>query len=109
MWLVSCSLRRGCRAGGVGPFRIDVSVDLLQPDVAVHVAVDVVFREHEVHAVARGLVIIAPLEPRAEEGKLVEQVVDDGLRHALIPRGIAAIVGEVVILRAVVRGLDAVV
>ena len=41
--------------------------------------VDVVFREHEVHAVAGGLVIITPLKTGAEEGKLVEQVVDDGL------------------------------
>ena len=74
-----------------------------------HMAVDIVFRQREVHAVARGLIIKAPLESGAEKRELIQKIVDDGLRHSIKPRGIAAIVSEVVVLPTVFRGLDAIV
>ena len=74
-----------------------------------HVAVSVVFREHEVHRVTGGFVIEAPLEPRAEERQLIDEIVQNRFRNLLVFRGIRAVIGKVVILNPVFVGLDAVV
>jgi len=103
-----CARSRGCRRH-ICPLRFDIRIHFSQPDIGVHVAVDVVFREHKVHGVAGGFVIITPLETGAIKRELIEQVVDDGLWHPFKPCGIAAVVGKVIILRSVLRGFDAVV
>ena len=74
-----------------------------------HVPIFVVFRKHEVHRVAGGLIIEPPLKPSAIERQLVEQIVDNRRGHFLIARGIQSIIGEIIIPRAFFVRLDAVV
>ena len=93
----------------IDPFGIDIRVDFSKADVRVHVPVSIVLREHKVHRVAGGLIIEAPLEPRAEKRQLVDQIVDNCVGHLFIARGIGAVVREVVIPDSALVGLNAVI
>ncbi len=50
---------------------VNIFVYFPQADIRVHMAVDILFRKHEMHAVAGGFVIESPLEPGTVEGKLI--------------------------------------
>ena len=92
-----------------GKASVNVFVHFAKADVRIHMPVDVLFRKHEVHAVAGGLIVEAPLESGTVEGKLIEKVIDDGGRYSLVLGLVVAGIREIVVTEPVAVGTDPVI